>query len=684
LDKDQRRKRFRPGGSEEELNDMDAAHQRQIDKLYHLALEKPAHERASFLDESCGADPSLRREIESMLAITGDAGVPGGGTRAKDVQAKRTTPALSDLTIQKLGRYTLLEVLGQGGMGVVYRAVDPAIGRTVAIKTILFQGNVGEQEASALRSRLLRESQAGGQLSHPNIVAVYDVCEQDDMSYIVMEFVDGQTLERAIGNDTSLRPGGEALRVIRETASALDYAHSRGIVHRDIKPANIMLQTDGAVKIADFGIAKAAQFSPLTQSATILGSPYYMAPEQWKGEPVTGRADQYALAVVAYALFTGNRPFEGDTMATLAAKALYEEPPPATKSNPALPPAIDDVFRQALSKNAAARYESCGQFADALRSAYEKRLPVETVPAASPSATPPPDRLRRSFRVAAIFLLVGLTTAVGLWLYQRSKAAEQETAYWTSIRGSKTSAPFAAYLNRYPEGRFAGLAQAQLEALKQNQQPPEPVPKVPAKETKATAKVNPTKTGDKSPRNSGQGQVSPVPEPQQSLTDVLYAQGNVVMKSRDFVGALPYFNRAIILQPEYRSYFARAGANQHLDRLEQAIEDYSQAIHFDPTSAMAYHERAVCEARLKKDDHALADYQRALELAPGYALSWDGRGAIYLHRKEYKKAENDFTEAIRLAPTLGQAYKNRAAARKALGNLTGASADLMQAHALKE
>ena len=151
-----------------------------------------------------------------------------------------------------------------------------------------------------------------------------------------------------------------------------------------------------------------------------------------------------------------------------------------------------------------------------------------------------------------------------------------------------------------------------------------------------------------------------------------------------YAEAVPFYTQAIAIKPDYRSYVGRAGSYQHLERLEQAIEDYSEAMKYSPESSLPYHERAVCLARLSQNDRAWADYNRAIELSPGYAFSWNGRGVIYLRRKEYQKAISDFTEAIRLNPALDQPYQNRAAARKALGDTAGANADLERARALKQ
>jgi serine/threonine protein kinase len=253
-------------------------------------------------------------------------------------------------------------------MGVVYQAVDPTIGRTLAIKTIRLREVDDPAQRDRLKERLFREARSAGVLSHPNIVTIYDMEEDDGVAYIAMQFVNGPTLDDVMSKPKAMG-AQELFRILRQTASALDFAHSKGIVHRDIKPANIMIDEHGTAKVADFGIAKVGTSGNLTLSGTILGTPNYMSPEQVQGKPVDGRADQFSLAVVSYEILTGERPFGGEHLGTVVYKIVAEEPPTVHRLNPSLSPEIDAVIRKSLSKKADGRYTSCIDFVNALEGA---------------------------------------------------------------------------------------------------------------------------------------------------------------------------------------------------------------------------------------------------------------------------------------------------------------------------
>jgi serine/threonine-protein kinase len=289
--------------------------------------------------------------------------------------------------MDQIGRYRILGELGRGAMGVVYHATDPAIGRSVAIKTIRIRDINDTQERDRLRERLFREARSAGVLSHPNIVTIYDMDEVDGLAYIAMAYVNGPTLEKVLSSEEPLS-GARMLRILRQAASALDYAHARGIVHRDVKPANIMTDEDGSVKITDFGIAKITAGMHSTDTTTVAGTPNYMSPEQVQGLGVDGRSDQFSLAVIAYEILTGERPFVGEHLSTIVYKIVAEEPAPANRINGTLTSRIDEVLRKGLSKKPADRFPNCSNFVGALELACAESRGWKTLPAGGAAAMP--------------------------------------------------------------------------------------------------------------------------------------------------------------------------------------------------------------------------------------------------------------------------------------------------------
>ena len=269
-----------------------------------------------------------------------------------------------DPAVENIGRYRIIGELGRGAMGIVYKAQDPAIGRLIAIKTIRLGDLTEESERDRLRDRLFREAQSAGVLSHPGIVTIYDIAEEGGLAYIFMELVNGPPLDKMM--KAGQTPDKETLlSILRQVAAALDYAHRKGIVHRDIKPANIMVHEDGTAKVTDFGVAKIVS-QQMTQAGTIMGTPSYMSPEQVQGGAISGQADQFSLAVIAYEMLTGEKPFTADYLPTLLFKIVREEPVSPQRLNATLSPDVEVVLRRALAKTAANRYETCVDFVNAL------------------------------------------------------------------------------------------------------------------------------------------------------------------------------------------------------------------------------------------------------------------------------------------------------------------------------
>jgi serine/threonine-protein kinase len=275
----------------------------------------------------------------------------------------------------KLGKYAIRRELGRGAMGVVYEGFDPSIERIVALKTVRAD-QLGGEDAPEILARFRREAQAAGRLTHPNVVAVYELGEDAGTTFIAMEFVKGRSLKEYLEQHTRFTTP-QLARIMTELLAALDYSHRNGVVHRDIKPANVMILEDGTVKVADFGIARIEQ-SSLTQTGMILGTPSYMSPEQFMGQTVDGRSDLFSAGVILYELLTGEKPFSGSAT-TIMHKVLQEEPLPPSTLNVQVPKPFDGVMKRALAKRPDERFQTAREFAEAIKAAIDGR----EVPAAT-------------------------------------------------------------------------------------------------------------------------------------------------------------------------------------------------------------------------------------------------------------------------------------------------------------
>jgi Tol biopolymer transport system component len=370
---------------------MQAERWKQIEDLYQAALAQPPEKRAAFLAQACPDDPQLRAEVQSLLDQQADSFLESAPLSA--IQALSAGA--------KLGNFEIVELLGRGGMGEVWRARDPRLKRDVAIKVL----PVAVARDPDRIARFEREARAASALNHPNIVAVYDIGRDNDTYWIASELVTGSTLRRVI--EAGPIPAPRAIEIAVQVAAGLAAAHAAGLVHRDLKPDNIMVTRGGQVKILDFGLAKqrhTAQDSAttdLTDEGAVLGTAGYMAPEQVRGEPVDHRSDLFSFGVVLYEMLSGRRAFAGGSSVEVMNAILKEDPPELPAS---VPPALGRIVRRCLEKEPARRFQSAADLAFALQPSSPSL----------PRVAAPPRRARRKW--AALAASVAALVSAYVWL----------------------------------------------------------------------------------------------------------------------------------------------------------------------------------------------------------------------------------------------------------------------------
>ncbi len=386
---------------------MNAERLRRVEEIYHAAREREAAERAAFLASICGADSDLRSEVESLLASEGENGI-----------LNRRPAAWAELRVryasgERVGPYEIERLLGEGGMGAVYRARDTRLGRTVAIKTA----------HTGFSGRSQREARAIASLNHPHICTLYDIGQD----YLVMEFLEGETLADRLSKGPM--PQELVLKFGGEIADALWAAHSRGILHRDLKPQNLIITKRG-IKVLDFGLAKfvegedpaASRPDSVTSPQALLGTPAYMAPEQLEGKPCDARTDIFALGLALYEMATGRRAFNAGSRAALISEILRSEPPVKEIASPALA----HVVERCLAKEPENRWQT----------ARDIKLELDYLSRAPSPSTLPDRKLRRRWLVVAPAALVVAVAVSMVALRQQRLPPEEVLTPLTSYPGN--------------------------------------------------------------------------------------------------------------------------------------------------------------------------------------------------------------------------------------------------------
>ncbi|MCI0627666.1 MAG: protein kinase [Acidobacteria bacterium] len=406
--------------------------------------------------------------------------------------------------LQKLGRYEIIEELGRGAMGVIYKARDPVIGRHVAIKTIRLGDFTDSGQVTELHSRLMREAQSAGVLSHPNIITIFDVGEEAGLAYFAMELVEGVTLEHWIESNQRLDEA-TIVHIARQTADALGFAHQRGIVHRDIKPANIMLTQDGRVKVADFGIAKVGS-TKMTQTGMLLGSPSYMAPEHFLGRALDGRSDIFALGIVLYELITGQPPFEAENLGTLSYKIVHEDIVPPIRLKPNINPKLNELVVKALARDPNERFQTAEELCAALDALKitrpgSKTEKIDPLLVRTQAVAPPEKKRGRAGLWIAFFLLVVAAAGAGAALLypeeflQTLHRAEEKLQPWidrarqAASSGKQPEPPTPAPETKPDQPPLAGepVPAGTQQAKPSEELPPAPSTAVPVEEPAPSA-----------------------------------------------------------------------------------------------------------------------------------------------------------------------------------------------------
>ena len=604
--------------------------------------------------------------------------------------------------VEQVGRYKIERELGRGGMGVVYLADDPTLGRKVAIKTIHFE-ITDTAHRDYLRTQLVRDARASAGLSHPNVVNVHDIIESGDTTYLVMEYIAGETL--AARMQRSPTPDAAwLLRVLRDIAGGLDYTHRKGVVHRDVKPGNIMIDQHARVRIMDFGLARATAQNTGAATGMVAGTIQYMSPEQIRGDKIDGRADQFSMAAVAYEMLTGKALFEANTPVTLAQKILNEVPVPAHVQNPSLPEATSAVLAKALDRQPPGRYPTCTAFVDALILTFDGatvqallRPPEEQPTVALTGMIDVGAELQRGPKLstspvqgpgrwsghAPLLIATGLivsalgVTAVTLIngrTHGEAPTRPEQTRYSPPplIGPGETG-------RRLEKGRNRKQLEVRPPQFPDAQPPtghPSPVPP----EVRDHPGPDSPERGHRKRREEFAGSIPQLPDFSKDLHGPeprVVEDGRKQLAARNFGIAVDLFAAAVKMSPaDFHAYFYRGAAYIGAGDPRRAQTDYEKVVELRPDYAPGWFQLGVAQEHQHHFKEALDSYAQAALLKPDMADAFFASAMIYDQQLSPKKALEELDKAIAANPKYVRGYQARGELKKKMGDPT--SKDDMQ------
>jgi serine/threonine protein kinase len=627
-------------------------HWTMVKRIHQSALDVDPSERDAFVDESCGGDEALRREVQSLLTYASEAESFLERPAADIAPSSPGEANEAALVGRTISHYQVLSLLGAGGMGEVYLARDPRLDRTVALKIL-----PGEFAADADRmQRFSREAKAASALNHPNVATIYDVGESDGIAFIVMEHVEGETLLARISR--RMTPP-EVVDIAVQAADALDLAHAKGITHRDIKPANLMLTHRGNVKVLDFGVAKVARIDegslngdwtaePLTGVGSVVGSAPYMSPEQIAGGDVDSRSDVFSLGVVIYQMATGQLPFSGSTRAEMRDRILHAVPETMMRLNPDTPPELERITLKCLDKRTDGRYQSAREL---LTDLWPLKRHLDTDAARTASDAMRLGLLRRpgSHPGAAAVTPAGADDASITGAPPASEASELVARGWAHLRSgsvfevSDAVSVFqaATVIDPTYAGAYAGLALAKLVQASDRNVLVEAYAEAKAAALRAVA------LDDKS-------------------ADAQVALGQVMVVAEwDWIAAERSFQRALAINPNHAEAYIYYGIlMEALGDLERGLHLKLQGLECDSTSALAHVWIAVSFFYQRRYDDVMVWANKALDRDPRHPFARELLAGAYWKMGDLER----FREHLQRGRDVARELLSDGTAQRDIGN----------------